>query len=109
MDSEGKGYQAYSFKEEPVCNSSSVAYNLLEKRAVYADTGTWSANAIKEARFLGDIDIISSSKDQNYNYIPKDIVVPQDADYFHFTSNNTIFGTQFKEVPSSEIPVVCEY
>lgn len=105
---EGKGYQALFLQGGASMQFLSVAYNLLEKRAVYADTGTWSANAIKEARFLGDIDIISSSKDQNYNYIPKDIVVPQDADYFHFTSNNTIFGTQFKEVPSSEIPVVCD-
>ena len=105
---EGKGYQALFLQGGASMQFLSVAYNLLEKRAVYADTGTWSANAIKEARFLGDIDIISSSKDQNYNYIPKDIVVPQDADYFHFTSNNTIFGTQFKELPSSEIPVVCD-
>ena len=105
---EGKGYQALFLQGGASMQFLSVAYNLWEKRAVYADTGTWSANAIKEARFLGDIDIISSSKDQNYNYIPKDIVVPQDADYFHFTSNNTIFGTQFKEVPSSEIPVVCD-
>jgi phosphoserine aminotransferase len=64
-------------------------------KAAYLDTGTWSSGAIKEAKFFGETVVVASSKEDNYNYIPKDYSVPADADYFH-TSNNTIFGTQIK-------------
>jgi len=74
----------------------------------YVDTGSWSSKAIKEAKLLGDASVLASSKDSNYNYIPKEYEVPNDVDYVHFTSNNTIFGTQFKSFPESSIPVLCD-
>lgn len=87
-----------------------VAYNLLKEggKAAYAQTGKWAENAIKEAKRFGEIEIVASSKDKNYNYIPKNYTIPRDVDYFHCTSNNTIFGTQIKEFPNSPIPVVCD-
>jgi len=85
-------------------------YNLLKEggKAAYADTGTWSSKAIKEAQRFGTIDIVASSKDKNYNYIPKGFDIPSDADYFHYTSNNTIFGTQFKSIPKTEKMLICD-
>jgi len=85
-----------------------TAYNLLEKEADYVDTGTWSSKSIKEAKLFGEVDVIASSKDRNYSYIPKDLNVPQDADYLHITSNNTIYGTQYKDFPDVNIPLVCD-
>lgn len=73
--------------------------NLLNKKAGYLDTGVWASKAIKEARLFGDVDVVASSKDKNYTYIPKDYVVPQDCDYFHYTSNNTIYGTEIRKDP----------
>lgn len=84
--------------------------NLLKEggTAAYSDTGTWSSKAIKEAQRFGNIDIVSSSKDKNYNYIPKGFEIPSNADYYHFTSNNTIFGTQYKEFPTFKGVRVCD-
>ncbi len=79
------------------------------KKAGYLDTGTWSSKAIKEAAGVGmDVHVLASSKDKNYSYIPKDYDVPQDIDYLHFTSNNTIFGTQYKATPNTNAPIVCD-
>ncbi|HCY81471.1 MAG TPA: 3-phosphoserine/phosphohydroxythreonine transaminase, partial [Xanthomarina gelatinilytica] len=85
-----------------------VALNLLEKRAGYLNTGTWSDKAIKEARIFDDVYEVASSKSANYNYIPKGYEIPSEYDYFHCTSNNTIFGTQMKSFPSCDIPMVCD-
>lgn len=87
-----------------------TAYNLMkvEGRAAYLDTGTWSSKAIKEAKLLGNIDIVASSEDKGYSYIPKNYSVPNDADYLHLTSNNTIFGTQLKEFPKTDSLLVCD-
>ncbi|MFT4522740.1 MAG: phosphoserine aminotransferase [Bacteroidia bacterium] len=85
-----------------------VAMNLLNKKAVYVDTGTWSSKAIKEAKLFGDVEVIASSADKKYTYIPTINNVPKDADYLHFTSNNTIYGTQFQNFPTSSIPLVCD-
>ena len=76
--------------------------NLLKTdgKAAYINTGAWSDKAIKEAKKLGDINVIASSEDKNFSYIPKGYTVPTDVDYLHFTSNNTIFGTQFQEFPT---------
>ncbi|TKG90721.1 3-phosphoserine/phosphohydroxythreonine transaminase [Puteibacter caeruleilacunae] len=74
-----------------------LPYNLLQNKAAYLNTGTWAAKAIKEAKLVGEVVEVASSKDSNYNYIPKGYEVPADADYFHITTNNTIFGTQIKE------------
>lgn len=85
-----------------------VPYNLLNNKAAYIDTGTWANKAIKEAKLFGDVDVVASSKDSNYNYIPKDFVIPTDADYFHYTSNNTIYGTETRKDYDSPIPMVCD-
>ncbi len=87
-----------------------VPYNLMKEngKAAYLDSGTWATAAIKEAKFFGETVIVGSSKEDNYNYVPKGYEIPADADYFHCTSNNTIFGTQMKEFPSTNVPVVCD-
>lgn len=105
---EGKGYKALFLQGGASTQFMMVALNLLEKRAGYLNTGTWSNNAIKEARIFDDIYEVASSKDANYNYVPKGYDIPEDYDYFHCTSNNTIFGTQLKEFPDSPIPMVCD-
>lgn len=86
------------------------AMNLLDEdqTAGYIDTGAWSTKAIKEAKLFGQIDELASSKDQNYNYIPKGIEIPSGLRYVHMTSNNTIFGTQFKEWPETDAPLVAD-
>ena len=88
------------------------AINLLKTngKAAYLNTGTWSDKAIKEAKKFGEVDVLASSKDKNYSYIPKDYVVGADFDYLHFTSNNTIFGTQYQEFPkvSENTLLVCD-
>ncbi|WP_457616754.1 3-phosphoserine/phosphohydroxythreonine transaminase [Lutibacter sp.] len=87
-----------------------TAYNLLKVngKAAYLDTGTWSSKALKEAKLLGDIEVIASSKDKGYNYIPKNYEIPSAIDYLHCTSNNTIFGTQIKEFPKTDSLLVCD-
>ncbi|OIQ23927.1 3-phosphoserine/phosphohydroxythreonine transaminase [Lacinutrix sp. MedPE-SW] len=105
---EGKGYKALFLQGGASTQFLMVALNLLEKRAGYLNTGTWSAKAIKEAKIYDDIYEVASSKNANYNYIPKGFDVPSDYDYFHCTSNNTIFGTQMKSFPKIDIPMVCD-
>ena len=105
---EGKGYKALFLQGGASTQFLMVALNLLEKRAGYLNTGTWSDKAIKEAKIYDDIYEVASSKSGNYNYIPKGFDIPVDYDYFHCTSNNTIFGTQIKEFPDCPIPMVCD-
>ncbi len=87
-----------------------VPYNLLKigGKAEYLDTGTWSTKAIKEVKYLGDVNVIASSKDKDFTYIPKDYTIDSNADYFHCTSNNTIRGTQMKTFPKTNIVNVCD-
>lgn len=83
--------------------------NFLEKKAAYLNTGTWASKALKEAKtFVGPVVEVASSKDKNFNYLPKGFVIPEDADYFHFTSNNTIYGTEFFTDPVSPVPMICD-
>lgn len=84
--------------------------NLLNdgETAAYTDTGTWANKAIKEAKAFGNIDVVSSSKEQNYTFIPKKFKVPAAAKYLHITSNNTIFGTQWAKFPKVSVPLVCD-
>lgn len=77
-------------------------------KAAYLETGTWAENAGKEARHFGTVDIVASSKADNYTYIPKKYIIPTDADYFHYTSNNTVYGTQLKSIPDCPVPLVCD-
>ena len=85
-----------------------VPYNLLNKKAAYLDTGTWANKAVKEAKLFGEVDVVASSKESTYSYIPKDYKVPGDADYFHITTNNTIYGTEIKEDMDCEINLVAD-
>lgn len=83
-------------------------FNLLKTKAAYLETGTWASNAIKEARLFGEVDVVASSKDANFTYIPKGYTIPADADYFHFTSNNTIYGTEMRYDPESPVRLVAD-
>lgn len=103
-----KGYQALFLHGGASMQFLMVAYNLLEKKAAYTNTGTWSSKAIKEAKLFGEVVEVASSKDKNFNYIPKDYIIPTDTDYFHCTSNNTIYGTQMKTFPKTQVPLVCD-
>ena len=105
---EGKGYQALFLQGGASLEFLMVAYNLLETKAGYLNTGTWSSKALKEARLFGEVVEVGSSKDENFNYIPKGYTIPAGLDYLHLTSNNTIFGTQLKKFPKVDIPLVCD-
>jgi phosphoserine aminotransferase len=85
-----------------------VPMNMLKTKAAYINTGTWASEAIADAKKVGPIEVIASSEDKKFTYIPKNFTVPADADYLHFTSNNTIYGSQWKEYPQTEIPLVCD-
>lgn len=85
-----------------------IPYNFLAKKAAYIDTGTWAHNAIKEARLFGDVDVVASSADANYTFIPKGFTVPADADYFHYTSNNTIYGTEIRQDPDVLVRLIAD-
>ena len=85
-----------------------VPYNLLKKKAAYLNTGSWASKAMKEAKLFGEVVEVASSKDSNYNYIPKDYQVPDDADYLHITTNNTIYGTEIKEDWDVKVPLVAD-
>lgn len=85
-----------------------IPYNFLKTKAGYINTGVWASKAIKEAQKLGNVQVVASSEDKNFGYIPKNVSVPNDLDYLHITSNNTIYGTQYKNFPEVEIPLVCD-
>lgn len=85
-----------------------VPFNLLKKKASYLDTGTWASNAIKEAKLFGEVDVVASSKEANYTYIPKGYTIPDDSDYFYFTSNNTIYGTEMRYDPDVNVRLVSD-
>ncbi|MCL3779068.1 3-phosphoserine/phosphohydroxythreonine transaminase [Prolixibacteraceae bacterium JC049] len=80
-----------------------IPFNLLHKKAAYLETGVWAKKAIKEAKLLGDVDVVASSADTTFNYIPKGYTVPEDVDYFHITTNNTIYGTEI--LTDLDVPV----
>jgi len=105
---ENKGYQAIFLQGGASMEFLMVAYNLLNKKAAYLNTGTWADKAIKEAKEFGEILEVGSSKDKGYNYIPKGYSIPEDVDYFHCTSNNTVAGTQMKSFPETNVPLICD-
>ncbi|MEN8229583.1 MAG: 3-phosphoserine/phosphohydroxythreonine transaminase [Bacteroidota bacterium] len=80
-----------------------VPYNLLKTKAAYLDTGSWANKAVKEAKLFGEVDVVASSKESTYSYIPRNYSIPGNADYFHITTNNTIYGTEIKE--DLDVPV----
>ena len=85
-----------------------VPFNMLNKKASYLDTGTWSSKAIKEAKLFGEVDVVASSKDKNYTYIPKEYTVAPDSDYFHITTNNTIYGTEIRYDMDCPVPLIAD-
>ena len=110
LNLEGKGYEVLFLGGGASLEFLMVPYNLMKVngKAAYLDTGTWASGAIKEAKHFGETVVVASSKPENYNHIPKGYTIPSDADYFHCTSNNTIFGTQMKSFPEVNIPLVCD-
>ncbi len=105
---ENKGYKVLFLHGGASTQFLMTAYNLLQNKAAYLNTGTWSTKAIKEAKLFGELIEVASSEDKSFNYIPKGYDIPTDADYFHCTSNNTIYGTQMKDFPEVSIPLVCD-
>ena len=85
-----------------------IPANLLNKKAAYLQTGVWAKKAIKEAKLYGEVEVVASSEDKNYSYIPKDYVIPSDADYFHITTNNTIYGTEIHTDMDSPVTLVAD-
>lgn len=85
-----------------------VPYNLLQNKAAYLETGSWANKAVKEAKLFGEVDVVASSKETTYSYIPRGYQVPVDADYFHITTNNTIYGTEIKEDMDMPVTLVAD-
>ena len=104
----GKGYQALFLQGGASTQFLMAAVNLMKNKAGYINTGAWSDKAIKEAKRYGEVVEIASSKDQNFNYIPKGDKIPSDLDYLHITTNNTIFGTQFHTLPDTTVPLIAD-
>jgi len=108
---ENKGYSALFLHGGASSEFLLTPYNLMKKdngKAAYMNTGTWSTKAIKEAKLFGEVNIVASAEDKNFSYIPKGFSIPKDVNYFHCTSNNTISGTQMKEFPEFDGPMVCD-
>ena len=105
---ENKGYQALFLQGGASMQFLMVAYNFLSQRAGYVNTGSWSTKAMKEAGFFGEVVEVASSKEKGFTYIPKGYEIPSGLDYLHLTSNNTIYGTQIKEFPKVDCPLVCD-
>ncbi len=106
----GDDYEVFYLGGGASLQFAMVPYNLLTETgfAAYLNTGVWASKAIKEAKILGNVKVIASSEDKKFSYIPKGYEIPSDADYFHCTSNNTIYGTQMKAFPKSPVPLVCD-
>jgi phosphoserine aminotransferase len=102
------GYQVIFLGGGASMQFAMLPMNMMEKKSAYLNTGEWAGKALKEAKLYGEVVEVASSKESNYNYIPRNYTIPSDADYFHFTSNNTIFGTQLKSDPDVKIPLVAD-
>lgn len=105
-----EGYQVLFLQGGASLGFLTAAYNFFPQggKAAYINTGTWASKAIKEAKRFGDAQVIASSEDKNFSYIPTGYGIPSDAAFLHYTSNNTIVGTQFKRTPISRIPIICD-
>ncbi len=106
----GDDYEVFYLGGGASLQFAMVPYNLLTEKgyAAYINTGVWASKAIKEAKILGNVKVLASSEDKSFTYIPNGYEIPSDADYFHCTSNNTIYGTQMKSFPKSPVPMVCD-
>ena len=103
-----KGYQALFLQGGASMQFLMAAANLMQSKAGYINTGAWSDKAIKEAKRYGEVVEIASSKEANFNYIPKGQDISADLDYLHITTNNTIFGTQFHDLPKTNVPLIAD-
>jgi phosphoserine aminotransferase len=103
-----KGYSVLLLQGGASMQFCMVPYNLLQNKAAYLDTGVWANKAIKEAKLFGEVDVVASSKESTYSFIPMDYKIPADADYFHITTNNTIYGTEIKEDLDSPVTLVAD-
>src|SRR5699024_11104103 len=104
-DLKDKGYKVLFLQGGASLQFLMVAYNLLQNKAAYLNTGRWAAKAVKEAKLFGEVLEVASSEDKNFSYIPKGYTIPKDVDYFHCTSNNTVAGTQIKAFPETDGPL----
>ena len=102
------GYQVIFLGGGASLQFAMVPLNMMNKKSAYLNTGSWASKALKEAAFYGEVAEVASSKDKNYNYIPRDYTVPADAEYFHITTNNTIYGTELKKDPVVSVPLVAD-
>jgi phosphoserine aminotransferase len=106
----GEGWEVMYLGGGASLQFAMVPYNLLrtEGTAGYVNTGVWASKAIKEAKIIGNTTVVASSEDKNFAYIPKGYAIPENLDYLHITSNNTIYGTQLKSIPKTNVPLVCD-
>jgi phosphoserine aminotransferase len=102
------GYQVIFLGGGASLQFAMVPMNLMQKKSAYLVTGEWATKAFREAKIYGEAVEVASSKDKNFSYIPKNYTIPDDADYFHITTNNTIFGTELKKDPDVKIPLVAD-
>lgn len=103
-----EGYQVLFLGGGASLEFCMIPYNFLNKKAGYLNTGVWSKKAIKEAKLFGEVVEVASSAEANFTYIPKDFTIPLDIDYFHFTSNNTIYGTEIRRDFDAPVPVISD-
>jgi phosphoserine aminotransferase len=102
------GYQVIFIGGGASLQFGMVPMNMMNRKSAYLNTGEWAGKALKEAKLYGEVVEVASSKDKNFNYIPKDFTVPSDADYLHITTNNTIYGTELKKDPDVKIPLIAD-
>ncbi len=102
------GYQVLFLGGGASTQFFTVPYNLLETKAAYLLTGSWAKKAAKEAKLFGEVVVVDSSEDKNFTYIPRGYSIPHDVDYFHITTNNTIYGTEIKEDLDSPVPLIAD-
>ncbi len=103
-----EGYQVIFLGGGASMQFCMIPYNFLNKKAAYLETGVWAQKAIKEAKFFGEVNVVGSSSDKNFTYIPKGYTIPEDADYFHITTNNTIYGSEIRVDIDSPVPLIAD-
>jgi len=103
-----EGYQVLFLGGGASLQFCMVPFNLMNKKTAYLETGVWAKKAAKEAKFFGEVDIVASSADKNFSYIPKGYTIPADADYFHITTNNTIYGFEIRTDIDSPVPLIAD-
>ncbi len=103
-----EGYQVIFLGGGASTQFAMIPFNLMSKKAAYLETGVWAKKAAKEAKLFGEVNVVASSADKNFSYIPKGFAVPEDADYFHITTNNTIYGTEIRTDFDCKVPLVAD-